>query len=126
MVMDGWIIAAASVVLTWVGTFAVMRYRIDNAEKNSEKDQGDIEKRLERYALKIDDHSEQLREHSTKIEQSPTMSEVRAEFISKEFFQLHKDHIDQQFRNLNRHIDKHGSEVTEAIKHLESSLKTEK
>ncbi|MBE0471772.1 MAG: hypothetical protein IBX55_19960 [Methyloprofundus sp.] len=126
MVMDGWMIAAASVILTWVGTFAVMRYRIDNAEKTSEKDQGEVQKRLDRYGLKIDDHSELLREHSAKIDQSPTMSEVRAEFVSKEFFQLHKEHIDNQFKNLNRHLDKHNAEVTEAIKHLEMTLKSQK
>uniref|UniRef100_Q31HV0 Uncharacterized protein n=1 Tax=Hydrogenovibrio crunogenus (strain DSM 25203 / XCL-2) TaxID=317025 RepID=Q31HV0_HYDCU len=118
-----WVIGACCTVFGIVATFAVMKYRIDRNEKETTKTDSEISKRLETHGLKIDEHSEDIRELIVKIQMAPTMDRVRAEFVTKEFFNQHKEHVDRQFNTLNKHIDAMGKQINADMGDIKSLLR---
>lgn len=115
MQIESWVITVFLTAAAVISLFAVMRYRVDANERLSDKNDSEIHKRLEAFGKKIDEHSESLREHDVKIQQAPTMKEVRQEFVTKELFQQHKDHLDRQFEQLGKHLDSSVGEIKEIL-----------
>lgn len=123
MQIEGWMMTALAMVATVIGTIAVMRYQVAANEKSSERTDLEIKTRQDKQGEKLDEHDAVLRELREKIENKPSMKEVRTEFVTKEFFRLHQEHVDKQFTQVNSHIDSLGNSISKKFDDLAQELR---
>lgn len=119
--MEGWMISALIAVITLVAGYAVMRNNVakgmeaDKAQdvkiEAFEKFMNETKPALEHYSRveigygkKIDYFDREVVELKTKLNQSPSMKEVRDEFVSKEVYLQMEKHMDQKFAGLQSGI----------------------
>jgi len=108
------VISSIVVIASVIAGYAVMR---SNVNKGIEVDKSQDEKITslvafmnskgpvieqllkieESYGKKLDVHSNKIIELTTQLGATPTMKEVRDEFVSKEVFLQMEKHIDQKF-----------------------------
>lgn len=78
-----------------VATFAVLKSNVQRMVETSKE-----------LSRKIDGHSNSLAEMKEKINQSPTMKEVRDEFVTKEVSRQIQKHIDEKFDQVDKGLVK--------------------
>ncbi len=125
--MESWMISLIIVIAGVVSTFAVIRQKVnEGGDKDFEQDKrltnlekfmnektpminhliNHFNKTEEAYGKKLENHSTRLTELQEKITQTPTMNEVRTEFVTKEMFKQMEKHIDEKFDKLESGIEK--------------------
>ena len=127
--MEGWMISALIAVITLVAGYAVMRnnvakgmeadgkqdLKIEVLEKfmNEKKPLLDhLSKVEEAQGKKLDCQAKELIELKTKLANTPSMKEVREEFVSKEVYLQMEKHMDEKFAGLQNGI----SEILKTVK----------
>lgn len=126
--MPDWTISIGGALATFIATFSVLKQKVNVAEKrDDEQDEAfkafktelykeialinkfisetrpaiEHYNRIEvGYGKKLDVHSEAITMLSQQVTQSPTMKEVREEFVTKEMYQQMQKHIDEKFDKL--------------------------
>ena len=89
-----------------VGIFYVVRYQSAETKANlakHEDDQGRVTKAL---FEKLEKQGEDIVALKTKQEANITAKEVHEQYISRELFEMHKQHIDHRFDTLDNRFDK--------------------
>ena len=111
--MESWMISLAIAICASIATFITIKNSATQNAKDIEKIQEtSIQHKREEDKLhialfeKIDKANETLAEHKVKLGASPTMENVRAEFVSKEMFKQMEKHIDEKFDKLESGIEK--------------------
>jgi len=120
--MDTWIISPLIIIAGFIGTFAVIRSKVVVGESKNIKQDERIEI-LEKFMnnntpllthlsksentifSKLDIHSNNITTMQQQIGQSPTMKEVRDEFMTKEMFRQVEKHIDTRFDSFEKKFD---------------------
>ncbi len=119
--MESWMITLGLTLAGLVAGYAVMKNTVSNSvEADIQQDVkiSELDKfmnstlpaiehysRIEiAYGRKIDYFDRELIELKTKMSQSPTMKEVREEFVSKEVYLQMEKHIDEKFHGLQSGI----------------------
>lgn len=115
-----------SIVVAIIGTagaFAVVKYQSSDNKTQLDKykeDQGEVTKKL---FEKIDKHGEDIVALKTKQEANITAKEVHEQYISRELFEMHKQHIDHRFDSLDNRFDKVDGFMGKIIDKLENMTK---
>lgn len=121
--MESWMVSLVIALVGVVSSFAVIRQKVNeggNKDQEQDKRLTDLEKFMneknpmlnhfskieEAYGKKLDTHSRDITELQQKITQTPTMTEVRNEFVTKEMFKQMEKHIDEKFDKLESGIEK--------------------
>jgi len=121
--MQGWEISLFIAVSGVVGSFAVIRNKVnEGGTKDSEQDKRlkeleqfmnekrpllqHLSKVENAFGKKLDEHGNSIVELNQKVTQSPTMKEVRDEFVSKEMFKQMEKHIDEKFDRVEMGLSK--------------------
>ena len=121
--MESWMVSLVIALVGVVSSFAVIRQKVNeggNKDQEQDKRLTELEKFMneknpmlnhfskieEGYGKKLDNHSRDITELQQKITQTPTMTEVRNEFVTKEMFKQMEKHIDEKFDKLESGIEK--------------------
>jgi len=121
--MQGWEISLFIAVAGVVGSFAVIRNKVnEGGTKDAEQDKRlkeleqfmnekrpllqHLSKVENAFGKKLDDYGNNIVELNQKITQAPTMKEVRDEFVSKEMFKQMEKHIDEKFDRVEMGLSK--------------------
>lgn len=119
--MESWMISLGLAISGLIAGYAVMRATVSKGVEVANKQNSKIEyldkfmnetkpalehySRIEMaYGKKLDILSSELIEAKTRFNQSPTMREVREEFVSKEVYLQMGKHIDEKFVGLQNGI----------------------
>lgn len=121
--MESWMVSLVIALVGVVSSFAVIRQKVNeggNKDQEQDKRLTELEKFMneknpmlnhfskieEAYGKKLDNHSRDITELQQKITQTPTMTEARNEFVTKEMFKQMEKHIDEKFDKLESGIEK--------------------
>lgn len=121
--MESWMVSLVIALVGVVSSFAVIRQKVNeggNKDQEQDKRLTELEKFMneknpmlnhfskieEGYGKKLNKHSMDITELQQKITQTPTMTEVRNEFVTKEMFKQMEKHIDEKFDKLENGIEK--------------------
>ena len=145
--MQGWEISLAIALVGIISTFAVQKQKVaDSIIRDTELDERfkeykastdkvitDLQKfknesvpaiehfsRMETsYGKKIDYQAQEITKLNQQITQSPTMKEVRDEFVTKEMYKQMQKHIDEKFDKMEASQDKTNEMLNKILIRLE-------
>lgn len=89
-----------------IGAFAVVKYQSNENKRQFEKHEEEQSKITKTLFDKLDKHGEDIVALKTKQEANITAKEVHEQYISRELFEMHKQHIDHRFDTLDTRFDK--------------------
>ena len=115
--IEGWMVPLLISIIGAASGFAVVRSKVnESGHRDKEHDARlksleqfmdantpflkHLSKVEESFSRKIDEHSNSIVEINQKVTQSPTMKEVRDEFVTKEMYKQMEKHIDEKFYRL--------------------------
>lgn len=122
MSIESWMISVVIALVGVISTFAVYKNKVSDSEDRDKKQDDRLEK-LEKFMnsntpllehlsksenaifAKLDKHSSGITTLQQQIGQSPTMKEVRDEFMTKEMFRQVEKHIDNRFDTFEKKFD---------------------
>lgn len=93
-------------LIGFIGAFAVVKYQSAENKRQLEKYEEGQTRITKTLFDKIDKHGEDLIALKTKQEANITAKEVHEQYISRELFEMHKQHIDHRFDTLDNRFDK--------------------
>jgi len=139
--MEGWMVSVTisivSFIVTFAAAFGVLKYRANESKKKDEDQDEKIDILLkfmntntpvlvhfnkveEAYGKKLDHSLKNITELQQQITQTPTMREVRTEFMSKEIFRQFEKHIDKRFDSFEKKFDTLADGQSEILSELRS------
>lgn len=92
-------------VSTVGSVFAITRYQTAENKKNLEAHESSNERTVESMYKTLDEHSKSIVALQTNQQHNITAKEVREQYISRELFQMHREHIDDRFNQVNSRFD---------------------
>lgn len=111
--MESWMISVAVGVLTYFSMFITMKNKTDQHSLDIKeiKDKNERHKKEDdilhgKMFDKLDELNKEMATHKVFIGNTPTMEQVRNEFVTKEMFKQMEKHIDEKFDKLENGIDK--------------------
>lgn len=105
-------------VATIASAFALVKYQAIENKRQFELHDAEQKRMVESFFNKLDKHSEELVELRTKQEANITAKEVQSQYISRELFEMHKQHIDHRFDSLDNRFDKVDGAVGKILEEL--------
>ena len=105
-------------VATLAAAFALVKYQSAENKRQLEAHENEQKRQTELFFGKLDKHSEELFELRTKQGANITAKEVQSQYISRELFEMHKQHIDHRFDTLDNRFDKVDTSMGKILEEL--------
>ena len=103
-----------------VATFSVVKYQSSENKQLLEKHDLEQQKIVEAVFKKLDQHAEDIVTLKTKQESNITAKEVHDQYISRELFEMHKQHIDHRFDQAESRFDRIDTNMGKLLLEIQS------
>jgi len=111
--MESWMVSVIIGALTYFSMLVTMKNKTDqhslDIKEIKEKDERHKKEDDNLHAKlfdKINELNKEVSRHKVIIANSPTMEQVRNEFVTKEMFKQMEKHIDEKFDKVENGVDK--------------------